>query len=158
MIARPRDFWAGLMFAVTGAAFAWGSQALDFGQTSAMGPGWMPRVVGIALALLGLAITLGALRSASGAQSLGPWTLRPVLHIVGANFVFGLALGGVDALQLKTLGFPLAVWLLVVLAGRASPALGWTRLALLGTAIALGATLVFRAGLGMTLPLWPALA
>ena len=53
-IKSQKDFTSGVMFTLTGAAFAW-SSATEFtvGTASQMGPGYFPLVLGLLLVLLG---------------------------------------------------------------------------------------------------------
>ena len=53
VIKSRRDFWSGLMFLVTGAAFAWGATIYSFGNSARPGPGYFPFGLGILLAILG---------------------------------------------------------------------------------------------------------
>ena len=59
-IRNHRDLWAGVMFFVFGAGFALGSLNYQIGSAARMGPGYFPLMLGIILALLGVAIFVGA--------------------------------------------------------------------------------------------------
>lgn len=56
---RPKnleDFWSGLMFTVTGAAFAVGATNYSMGHSARPGPGYFPLGLGLLLAMLGVVI------------------------------------------------------------------------------------------------------
>jgi hypothetical protein len=57
-IKNQRDFWAGMMFLVTGVAFAWGATAYHFGSSARPGPAYFPFGLGVLLALLGAGLAL----------------------------------------------------------------------------------------------------
>jgi hypothetical protein len=54
--AARRDFWAGLVMMVIGLGFAIAGPSYRTGTLFHMGPGFMPTVLGVILALLGIAI------------------------------------------------------------------------------------------------------
>ena len=52
LIKSQKDFFSGLMFTVTGAAFAYGATGYSIGTGGRMGPGYFPLLLGIILSLL----------------------------------------------------------------------------------------------------------
>ncbi|WP_296511041.1 tripartite tricarboxylate transporter TctB family protein, partial [Rhodoferax sp.] len=56
-IKSQKDFFSGLMFIVVGGAFAIGANGYTIGTGARMGPGYFPLVLGVLLAILGVAIT-----------------------------------------------------------------------------------------------------
>lgn len=143
-----RDFFAGLLFVVIGVAFAWGSTAYDFGQTSAPGPAYFPFALGVLLALLGGMVLFKSLSIESErGEPVGPIAWRPLLVVVLAVAGFGLGL--------PRLGLPLTVAGVVFGVSFASRDTRVWEAGLLSVGLAVFCWLVFVQGLGLNLPVWP---
>jgi len=75
MQARPflteanRDYYAGSLMLVIGAVTVWQGAGYRFGSLTRMGPGFFPVALGVLLALLGIAIAIGAVRKRSGVET-----------------------------------------------------------------------------------------
>ncbi|GAA1875184.1 tripartite tricarboxylate transporter TctB family protein [Myceligenerans crystallogenes] len=72
---RPRstgDVVAGLIFLALGVAFAVGSLGYELGELLDMGPGYLPLVLGLALAALGLACVVKAYVAPDPVPDAGP--------------------------------------------------------------------------------------
>jgi hypothetical protein len=150
-IKNQRDFWAGMMFLVTGVAFAWGATAYNFGSSARPGPAYFPFGLGVLLALLGAVELFKALTFESeGGGPIGHIAWRPLVVIVGAVALFGYAL--------PHLGLFVALPLLVVVSAFAGDEFH------LGEALASAAVLtafswfIFVWGLKLVIPLWPSFA
>lgn len=143
-----RDLVAGLLFVVTGVAFAWGSTAYEFGNAANPGPGYFPFGLGVILALLGGLVLFKAMsvETADG-EPIGAIGWRPLLVVVGAILLFALAL--------PRLGLPLSVALVSFLVGFASNESRPLELLALSAGLAVFCALVFIQGLRLNLPLWP---
>ncbi len=132
-----------LVAVATGALYA--TRTLSVGHAADMGPGYMPRVVSLALLGFGL-FFLG--RSARGmAVTIEAVRLRPLLAVLAAVGVF--------ALTAERLGLAIASVLTVLLAGLAARE---TRpLESIGFALLLSAlaALLFVKVLALPVPLWP---
>jgi hypothetical protein len=63
-----RDYYAGALMLVIGAVTVWQGAAYRFGSLTRMGPGFFPVALGALLAVLGIAIALGAVRKRSLAE------------------------------------------------------------------------------------------
>lgn len=149
-IKSERDFWSGLLFVVVGAGFALGATSYGFGSAARPGPAEAPFGLGLLLALIGGLLLFKALAlEHEGGDRIGPLAWRPLLIVPGS-----VALSG---FLLPQLGLMLTLPLLVVVASLAGAGFR------LGEALALAAVLtlacwaVFIQGLGLALPLWPAL-
>ncbi len=122
-IKSQRDFFAGLMFLVVGAAFALGARSYTVGSAARMGPGYFPMLLGILLAVLGLAIVFYSMvhnpAHGTGGDKIGSWAWKPVVFVLGANVLFGAALGGLPSIKLPSLGLVIAIFLLVGVSGLA---------------------------------------
>lgn len=140
------DRLAGLLFILFGAGFALGAGAYDVGTAAQMGPGFFPRLLGILLALLGIAIFVSSENRTERASSASlPW--RPILAVLGGVAVFGLLL--------KPLGLFLAALLLVGVSALAQTRPRWLEVAVSALVMAILACLVFAWGLKLPLPIWP---
>src|ERR1700750_1552567 len=87
-IKSRQNFWAGVFFLACGAFETTMALQYDVGNPAAMGPGFMPVLLGIALAFLGLIILIGGLSVAGPAIEPGHW--RPVVCIIAALVLFAL--------------------------------------------------------------------
>ena len=86
-IRNPRDFWSGVLFTLLGVgALAIGSQ-YTLGTAARMGPGYFPRILGILLIVLGVAIALRALRVRG--EAMPRFRVRPLVVVLGSVVLFG---------------------------------------------------------------------
>lgn len=147
-IKNQRDFWAGLMFLVTGVAFAWGSMAYSFGSSARPGPGYFPFGLGLLLAVLGAVEVVKALAIEPGEEgAVGAFAWRPLLTITGAVLVFGFAL--------PWLGMVIALPLLVIVSSFAGDEFEWREVLLDSAILTAGSWAIFNWGLSLTIPMWP---
>jgi hypothetical protein len=164
-IKSQRDFFAGLMFATVGAAFAIGATQYNVGSGARMGPGYFPLMLGILLAVLGLVVVFGSLSAArsTSAESaeradgdpVGQIAWRPLVYIIGANLLFGVMLGGVRSLDIPAMGLVVGIYALVFVACRARQNFPLKSTLVLATVLALGSYLIFILGLRLQFPIWP---
>ena len=89
-IREPRDFWSGLIFGVAGVAPRSCSAARALGTATKMGPGYFPTVLGVLLALIGLALIVRAFLLRAG--RIAGLAVRPLVLVLGATVLFGLTL------------------------------------------------------------------
>ena len=142
------DFWAGVMFIVTGAAFAIGATQYAMGTSARPGAGYFPLGLGLITAALGVAILFKALTvEADGDQRIGAIAWRPLLVIVGAITVFGLAL--------PRLGMVVTVPVLIVMTSLAGDEFRWRGVIVNAAVLTLGSWVIFVWGLKLTIPMWP---
>lgn len=147
-IKSQRDFWSGLMFLVIGAAFAWGSMEYSFGTSARPGPGYFPFGLGILLALLGGLVLFKALTLESeGGDPVGAFAWRPLIIIVLAIAVFGLAL--------PRLGLICTLPLTVLLSSLAGREFHWRDVLISSVLLTAGSWALFILGLKLTIPVWP---
>ncbi|MFT7771896.1 tripartite tricarboxylate transporter TctB family protein [Roseateles sp.] len=147
-IKSQRDFWSGLMFLVAGIAFAWGATEYSFGTSARPGPGYFPFGLGILLALLGGLVLFKALTLESeGGDPVGAIAWRPLLVIVAAIVVFGVAL--------PRLGLACTLPLLIVLSSLAGDQFRWRDVFVTSIVLTVGSWALFIVGLKLTIPLWP---
>lgn len=88
-----KDLLAGAVFVVFGLAFAIGALGYNVGTPLRMGPGYVPLVLGIALAILGGVIAVKGFVAGEG-EPLGGVPLRAIVLIVAAFIFFGVTVRG----------------------------------------------------------------
>jgi hypothetical protein len=145
-IRHPKDFFAGLLFIAFGIAaiVIGGNYAL--GTAARMGPGYFPRILGILLIALGLALALRALRLSGPPVPAFKW--RPLLVVLISVAAFGLIV--------NYAGVVVSTIFLIVAASAASHEFRWRESLIAGAALAALAVGVFVIGLKLQLPIWPA--
>ena len=144
-IRNPKDFWAGLLFALIGAAALVLGSRYNLGTAARMGPGYFPRILGIILILLGGIIALRGLRTQG--LAIAAWRWRPTIIVLGSVVLFGLIVPRV--------GMALSTVFLIVLASTASEEFRWKEALISGVLLAVLAVGVFIIGLKLQLPIWP---
>lgn len=153
---NAKDFYAGLLFTLIGSAFGWGALGYTVGTAARMGPGYFPMILGVLLALLGGVMMLrAALSQADVSQVIGAWAWKPLVAIISANLLFGVALGGLPSLNLPALGLMVGIYLLTFAACLAGERFKFKEAALLATALAVLSYLAFVLLLKLQLPVWP---
>ena len=63
-LRNNKDFWAGIMLIVIGAASIFIARGYSFGSTMRMGPGYFPSVLGAILVMFGIYVLIIGLRAA----------------------------------------------------------------------------------------------
>lgn len=88
-IKNPKDFWAGLMFIVTGLFFSlWAMAFYQMGTAVRMGPAYFPTVLGFLLTVLGIIILAQSVTARGPAEPLRlPFNL---IDLVIAIAIFGV--------------------------------------------------------------------
>ena len=146
-VRNVKDFYAGLIFVLFGAAAMFFSTGYRLGTAAKMGPGYLPFALGGVQTLLGLALLGRALASRGGHEGRPSFRLKPVLVVLSSIVLFGLLLG--------TLGLVLSTALLVIGSSMASHEFR-TREALLNAVVmVLIVVIVFVHFLGVQVPVWP---
>lgn len=147
-IRNYRDFWAGVLFVVTGLAFMVLSTQYHVGSAAKMGPGYFPMILGGLMALLGLMVMLPAFARRS-----------PELKVDRVDFkAIGLILVAVAvyAFTLPRLGFVVALFLLILIASLASHEFKLRTTLLSSVVLLVFSYLVFVKGLELQFPFLPA--
>jgi hypothetical protein len=147
-IKSQKDFWSGLMFIVTGLAFAWGATAYNFGSAARPGPGYFPFGLGILLAILGAVVLFQSLTvDTPDGDRIEKFAWRPMIVITLSLVVFGFAL--------PKLGMIISLPLLVAMASFAGDEFHPLEVAINAAVLTVGSWAIFIKGLGLTIPLWP---
>jgi hypothetical protein len=144
-IRHPKDFFAGLLFIAFGvAAIVIGNQ-YALGTAARMGPGYFPRILGILLIALGLALSLRALRLSGPPVPAFKWW--PLVIVLGSVALFGMIV--------NYMGIVVSTIFLIVASSAASHEFRWKEALVAGVALAALAVGVFVIGLKLQLPIWP---
>lgn len=157
-VKSQQDFFSGLLFTVVGIAFAWGATDYKVGDSARMGPGYFPLLLGVLLALLGTVMTFKALviETPEG-KKVGRFAWRPLVFIIAANLVFGVALGGLPSLKVPALGLIVGIYALTLMASLAGDRFKAKEAAVLATVLAVLSYLAFVLLLKLQFVVWPAL-
>ncbi len=163
---QRHDFWSGLVFSVLGLAFAWGAGAHPVGTIAHMQAGYFPMTLGVALAAVGLLMTVRAVwrdrrvqsrahGSAGQPAAHGNLSWRPVVFVLGANLAFGGLLVGIPELGVPAFGMVVAVPALVATSSLAQTEVRWREVAWLSAILTAGSYVVFVHLLHLQIPVWP---
>ncbi len=156
MIKSQKDFFSGLMFTAAGVAFAVGAQSYTVGSAARMGPGYFPLMLGIILAILGVAITFNALVvHTEDGDKVGHFMWKPIIFVLGANLAFGILLGGLPSIGLPPMGLMLAIVVLTFIASLAGDEFKLRDVAILSVVLAIGSYVAFIWLLKLNMPVWP---
>jgi Tripartite tricarboxylate transporter TctB family len=156
-IKSQKDFFSGLMFMGVGAAFAWGATTYNVGEGARMGPGYFPLMLGILMAILGIAVTFKSLVvETEGGDKIGKWAWKPLVYIIAANLLFGILLGGLPSIKLPAMGMIAGIYALTFVASMAEA--GWKvkNTFILATVLAAGSYVAFVVVLKLQFAVWPA--
>lgn len=157
MIKSQKDFFSGLLFTAFGTAFAVGAQNYGMGVAAKMGPGFFPTMLGIILALIGVAVLVGAFtKGAPGGDKVGTLAYRQLFFVIAANLLFGVMIGGLPSIGLPSMGLIVGIYVLVIVASFAGDVFKLKEVLILATVLAAGSYLAFIKLLKLTFPVWPA--
>lgn len=146
-IVDQKNFASGILYLIIGGVVAIGAARYRIGTPDAMGPGYFPVAVGVALALTGVWVLLGSLARGASASRLGAWPVRALVIVLAAILGF--------AAVLRVGGLIVAVPFLLVVAALAHPGFSW-RQALVSVAVLLPLTwALFIVLLGLQIPFLP---
>jgi hypothetical protein len=149
-VKNQRDFWAGIMFIVTGLAFGAGAYVnYSMGTAARPGPAYFPFGLGVILAVLGVMILMSGISKQppdDGRISAFAW--RPLAVIIFAVVLFGLLL--------PRLGLVVALPVLIIVSAWGGDEFHWIEAIILAVVLTVFSWLVFIKGLGLTIPVLPA--
>ncbi len=156
-IKSQKDFFSGLMFIVVGGAFALGASTYTIGNGARMGPGYFPLVLGVLLAIIGIAVTFTSMVvETEDGDKVGKFAWKPLFFIIAANLVFGASIGGLPLIGLKPLGLIVGIYLLTYIASHAGEEHNVKEVAVLATILAALSYVAFIMLLKLQFPVWPA--
>ena len=143
-IKSQRDFWSGLMFIVVGAVFAVGATNYSMGSSARPGPGYFPLILSVLMAILGAVVLFKALTiETDDGDPIGAFAWRPLIVIVAAIAVFGLAL--------PRLGMLITVPILIFITSLAGDEFHWKGVLINALVLTVGAWAIFIWGLKLTI-------
>ncbi|MEP7275398.1 MAG: tripartite tricarboxylate transporter TctB family protein [Betaproteobacteria bacterium] len=146
-IRHPKDFWSGVLFILIGIATIVLAAKYNLGTAARMGPGYFPRILGILLVVLGLVLTLRALRLQG--PPIPRWKVRPTLVVLGSVVLFGAIV--------QAVGVAISTVVLIVTASAASHEFRPREALVSGILLSALAVGVFVVGLKLQLPIWPSI-
>jgi hypothetical protein len=142
-ILNPKDFWAGTLFISIGVAAIVTGRDYAMTNDGVIGPGYFPTILGGLLALIGLASVIRSFIRPGAA--IGKFAVKKAFLVLFGVVLFGVLINGA--------GLPIAVIVLVMLAGLASGKFKSKRFLALAVGLALFCVLVFIKGLGLLMPI-----
>ncbi len=155
-IKSQKDFFSGLMFTVVGGAFALGATTYTVGEGARMGPGYFPLMLGIVLALMGVAVLMqGLIVETEDGDKIGKWAWKPLFFILAANLAFGVLLGGLPSIKVPSMGLILAIYALVIISSLADGKFHTRDILILSTVLAAGSYVAFILVLKLQMQVWP---
>jgi hypothetical protein len=143
-IWRSKDLWSGLIFLGLGCAAVALGRNHPMGTAMRMGPAYFPTMLGLLLALIGLAVILRALFKAG--PSVGRISFGKPALVLGATVLFGFLL--------QSLGLAGSLILLVILSAYASERFRWPVALALAVGLAVGCSVIFVQLLGLPIPIF----
>jgi len=155
-IKSQKDFCSGVMFSAVGTAFAWGATNYTIGEGARMGPGYFPLMLGVLLAIIGLAVIFKSLVvETEDGQPIGGIAWRPLCYIIGANLAFGVLLGGLPKFGIPAMGLIAGIYALTFIASLAGDKFNVKEVAILATVLAIFSYCAFVWLLKLQFPVWP---
>lgn len=148
-IRDKKHFTAGLLYAVVGAAFAIASTSYSMGSAARMGPAYFPFWLGLLLAFVGLVMIVSSTTRKAAQVGWPKFNWKIAAWILGSILMFGFLL--------PRLGLIVSLVLLVLISSRASHEFRWAGAILNATILLVISLMAFVFGLGLRIPLWPAL-
>lgn len=147
-LKNPKDFWSGVMFTAIGFAFAAIVKYYEYpmGTGSRMGPGYFPYVLGIIMAILGIAIVVESFATEGPPVTKFAW--KPLFWILGGVVLFGLIA--------KVAGLAVSIIALVVISAYGSHEFKIKEVIIASLILAAFSVGVFVYGLKLPFPIWPA--
>jgi putative tricarboxylic transport membrane protein len=144
-VKAPQEFIGGLALAAVAAFALWASDDLQGMQGASFGPGTAPRIFGILLLGLGVAIAL------SGVLSNGLGIAK--LHWRGPFFV-GIAILAF-AICIRPMGLVFSAMASFLISAIGSSEMRWLETIIVGACLTMFCALLFPYALGLSLSLWP---
>jgi Tripartite tricarboxylate transporter TctB family len=146
-IRNQKDFGAGLMYMVIGLFFTIMATQYPMGTAAKMGPGYFPFWLGIVMTALGLLILVKSLSAKAAIEKIPPFNWKVIGLITGSVIAYGILL--------PTMGFIVAVFVLVFMSASASHEFHWKGTLINATFLIVFTYSVFVLGLKLQFPLLP---
>ncbi len=155
-IKSQKDFFAGLLYAAVGGAFAIGATNYNIGTGARMGPGYFPLLLGVLLGLIGLYIMFKSMvvETADG-DKIGKWAWKPLFFIIAGNLLFGVLLSGLPNLGIPGMGLIVAIYGVTFVVSKAGGESNIKESLILATILSAISYLGFIKLLNLQFPVWP---
>ncbi|MBM3486732.1 MAG: tripartite tricarboxylate transporter TctB family protein [Alphaproteobacteria bacterium] len=140
-----RDVAAGALFVLSGAAGLWAGRTLSVGTPEAMGEGYLPRALCLALVAMGIVIAAGGV--IRGGAAIERWTVRPLFFVTVSIIAFALVVG--------IAGLAPAVLVAILVATFAGEPVPIATLAVFALTLTTAVVVGFCWGLGLAVPVVP---
>lgn len=144
-VRNTRDMVAGAVLVLIAAALLWFGRDLPLGATTRLGPGYVPRVLAVLIALFGVAIFAKAM--VVPGEPMSPWKPWRVGIVLGAMLIF--------AVLLERLGLAVAAVVLLLISSVAAPDYRPVQSAIFAVGLTVASALIFVLGLGMNVRIMP---
>jgi hypothetical protein len=142
-LGKNKDFWAGTMLIVIGAAALFIARDYRFGSALRMGPGFFPTILSVILIAFGVCITAVGLRS--GEKIQGNLSLRAFILLPFSLILFGVLM--------DLAGFIPALAALVFVSAASGKEFKSMEVLALTTVLTVASVALFIWGLGLPYPL-----
>lgn len=155
-IKSQKDFFAGLLYASVGGAFAIGATNYSLGTAARMGPAYFPLMLGVLLCLIGLYIMFKAMvvETADG-DKIGKWAWKPLFFIIAGNLLFGVLLSGLPRFGIPSMGLIVAIYGVTFVVSKAGNESSIKESLILATILSTISYLGFSKLLNLQIPVWP---
>lgn len=142
VIRNQKDFYAGLLFILFGAAFMWVAQDYAFGTARRMGPAFFPVILSAILIIIGIVIGVRGITVSE--EPMRGFTLKGLVLVIVGTLLFGFLV--------RTAGVPVATAVLVATSAFASQRFNWKPTLVLAIGMAVFCVVVFIYALGLPMP------
>jgi putative tricarboxylic transport membrane protein len=143
VVKSPKYLAAGCCLILVALFITWTGSALDSGTLRSIGPGFLPRVIAVLLAVIGLGLVIAAF--AMRGDPIGRWPWRAPLFITLGIVAF--------AYTIRLVGLTVAGPLVVFIGGIASPEIRAKELAIVAVVLTVLCVALFRYALGLPIPI-----
>lgn len=149
-VANTKDFWAGIVFILTGAFFIYFAQEHEMGTAARMGAAYFPTLLGGALSFLGAIVAIRGMlvRPIDPEEAkIEPFNWRVIVLILGSVFIFSVLLA--------FCGLMVSLAAMIVVAALADKSSRVKETLILIVVMDILAYVIFVYGIGMLVPVWP---
>ncbi|MBX9934135.1 MAG: tripartite tricarboxylate transporter TctB family protein [Methylobacterium sp.] len=155
LVRGPQSLAAGLGLLALGVFAVWAGGDLPQGTLGAMGPGLMPRWLGIGVATCGVALLAAAF--VKDGDPIPPVAWRGLFVVVLAIIAFAVTIRpvGIGSFMTPGLGLIVAGPLAIMIGGYASPEARFGELVILALLLTAGCMLLFGDLLNLPIPIFP---
>ena len=146
-IRNQRDFGAGIMYMVIGLFFTVMATQYPMGTAAKMGPGYFPFWLGLVMTGLGLLVLIKSLSAKAAIEKIPSFNWKVIGLITGSVVLYGVLL--------PTMGFIVAVFVLVFMSASASHEFHWKGTVVNAVILNVIAYVAFVWGLKLQFQVWP---